>query len=160
MWIKRLLLSAALLAGAFGIAHAVNITGTNETSRNQVVNVGFLRMSITDSITAFSGGGQTSAVLLNSSLNRVTTVAAGNDSVKLPPCRDGIGTSGPPSAPSKTLGMVMYVVNAAAANSMNVYPTSGGSINALSADAAYAVAANKTVGFVCVGTIWYSLLGG
>ncbi len=157
---KRILLSLAALGAAVGIAQAVNITGTNETSKNQVVNVGFLRMSVTDSITAFSGGGQTSAVLLNSSLNRITTVAAGNDSVKLPPCRDGIGTAGPPGAPSKTLGMVMYVVNAAASNSLNLYPTAGGSINAIAADSPYAIAANKTVGFVCVGTIWYSLLGG
>jgi hypothetical protein len=158
---KRILLSIAALAlFAIGAAQAVNITGTNETGRNQVVNIGYLRMSITDSITAFAGGGQTSAVLLNSGINRVTTVASANDSVKLPPCRDGVGAAGPPGAPSKTLGMVIFAVNAAAANSMNVYPTSGGSINALSADAAYAVAANKTVGFVCIGTIWYSLLGG
>lgn len=160
MWIKRLLLSAGLLLGALAVAHAVNINGVNETSRNQVVNVGYLRMSVTDSITAFAGGGQTSAILLNSSFNRVSTVASGNDSVKLPLCRDsapGVAVGG--GQPAKTTGMIMYVVNAAASNSMNVFPSSGGSINALSADSAYAVAANKTVGFLCSGTIWYSLLG-
>lgn len=158
---KRIMLSLALLAGALGIAHAVNITGVNETSRNQVVNVGYLRMSITDSITAFSGGGQTSAVLLTSSFNRVSTVAAGNDSVKLPVCSGTApGVVVGSGQPAKTQGMIMYVVNAAAANSMNVYPSSGGSINALSGDAAYAVAANKTVAFLCSGSIWYSLLGG
>jgi sugar/nucleoside kinase (ribokinase family) len=157
---KRILLSIAALAlFAIGAAHAVNISGTNESSKNQVMNIGFLRMSVTDTITAFAGGGQTSAVVLNSALNRVTTVASGNDSVKLPLCQDGIGTSGPPGAPSKTTGMIMYVVNAAASNSMNLYPAVGGSINALSANTAYAILANKTVAFVCVGTIWYSLLG-
>lgn len=160
MLMKRILLSVFALASAIGIAQAVNITGVNETSRNQVVNVGYLRMSITDSITAFAGGGQTSAVSLISSFNRVSTVASANDSVKLPLCRDTGGTVVGAGQPAKTTGMILYVVNAAASNSMNVYPSSGGSINALSADAAYAVAANKTVGFLCSGSIWYSLLGG
>lgn len=160
MWIKRILLSAVLLAGALGIAHAVNVTGVNEASRNQVVHVGYLRMSVTDTITAFAGGGQTSAVLLTSSLNRITTVGSANDSVRLPLCQDAVGVSVSGGQPNKTTGMIMYVVNAAASNSMNVFPSSSGSINALSANSAYAVAANKTVGFVCVGTIWYSLLGG
>lgn len=159
MSMKRLFLSLAALAlFAVGAAHAVNITGVNETSRNQVVNIGYLRMSITDTITAFAGGGQTSAVLLTSSLNRVTTVGSANDSVRLPLCQDAAPTTGG-GQPNKTTGMIMYVVNAAASNSMNVFPATGGSINALSANSAYAVAANKTVGFVCVGTIWYSLLG-
>jgi hypothetical protein len=158
--LKRILLSLALLAGALGLAHAVNINGVNETSRNQVVNVGYLRMSVTDTITAFAGGGQTSAVLLTSSFNRVSVVASANDSVKLPICTSTGPTTGVGAGqPTKTLGMVMYVVNAAAANSMNVFPSSGGLINALSADSAYAVAANKTVGFICSGTIWYSILG-
>lgn len=160
MLLKRLFLSACVLLGALGLAHAVNITGVDNGDSNRVVAAGYLRMSVTDTITAFAGGGQTSAVVLTSSLNRVTTVGSANDSVKLPLCQTGPTNGVGGGQPVSTTGQIMYAVNAAAANSMNVFPSTGGSINALSANSAYAVAANKTVGFVCVGTIWYSLLGG
>jgi hypothetical protein len=159
MIFKRILFSIALMAAALGVAHAVNITGVNSSGSNRVNVVGFVRYSVTDTITAFAGGGQTSAVLLTSAINRVSTVASGNDSVKLPLCRTGPDAAVGAGQPVNTIGQSMYVINAAAANSMNVFPSSGGSINALSADAAYAVAANKTVEFVCIGNIWYSILG-
>lgn len=91
-------------------------------------------------ITAYAGGGQTNATLLGASINRVTTVATAADSVKLP---------------AATVGARIDVINAAASNSMNVFPATGESINALSANTAYAVAANKTVTFICaVAGIW------
>lgn len=162
---KRLLLSLLALASILGVAHAVNITGTNSSMEYSVVKLGYERFSVTDSITAFAGGGQTSAVLLDSAYNRVTTVASANDSVKLPSCRTGASNTGPigPGVPSgNTTGLTLYVTNAAAANSMNVFPQTGESINALAANAAYAMAANKTAQFLCSpgGTIWYSILGG
>lgn len=165
MWIKRLLLSVALLAGVFGIAHAVNITGTDSAGKNSVVRVGYLSLSNTDSITAFAGGGQTSATQLESGYNRVTVVATAADSVKLPYCVSGqrnTGPSGSTSRPSSnTLGLMIVVTNADAADSMNVYPQTGDAINALSANAAYAMAANKTAAFICGSAgLWYSLLGG
>lgn len=162
MFMKRILLSAALLAGAFGLAQAVNITGVDQANQNRVSSIGFLRMSVTDTITAFAGGGQTSAVLLNSAYNRVTVVGSAGDSVKLPPCQTAPASSVGGGLPNNTLGLIMYVTNADSADSMNVFPSTGGSINALSANSAYAVAANKTVAFLCSpgGTIWYSLLGG
>lgn len=100
--------------------------------------------TVTNGITAFAGGGQASAVALTADFNRVTTVATGNDSVKLP---------------AATAGKQVVVVNAAAANSMNVYPVSGEAINALSANAAFAMAANKTALFTCIvaGT-WNAIL--
>lgn len=85
-------------------------------------------------ITARAGGGQANATALTKTVNRVTTVATAADSVKLP-------TAVP--------GMMVVVVNAAGANSMNVFPQTGGIINALAANAAFAVAANKTVVFYC-----------
>lgn len=85
-------------------------------------------------ITARAGGGQALATLLTRTINRITTVASANDSVKLPPAK---------------AGMIVYVINAAAANSMNCFPATGGVINALSPDAAFAIAANKAVIFVC-----------
>lgn len=100
--------------------------------------------SAANAITAFATGGQANARLLTSSINRVTTVGTAADSVKLPAAK---------------AGMTVIVINAAAANSMNVFPATGGVINALAANAAYAVAANKAVMFVCaVDGTWNTLL--
>ena len=102
------------------------------------------RDSVTNAITAYAGGGQTNAVALTSAINRVTTVASAADSVKLP---------------AATPGASVFVVNAAATNSMNVFPQTGEIINALSANASFAVAANKTAIFICAVTgTWNSIL--
>jgi hypothetical protein len=100
--------------------------------------------SYTNGITAFAGGGQSSAVQLVSDLNRVTTVGTAADSVKLPPAVPGAEVT---------------VANAAAANSMNIFPQTGDAINALSANTAIACAANKTMNFYCmVAGTWHSVL--
>jgi hypothetical protein len=105
---------------------------------------GVLKRLVSNGLTAFAGGGQGSATDLPFAFNRVTTVATLNDSVKLPPARAGIS---------------VVVVNAAAANSMNVFPATGDAINALSANAAFAMAANKTALFVCcVNGTWNAIL--
>ncbi len=97
-----------------------------------------------DALTAFAGGGQGSALLLPAIINRVTTVASAADSVKLPVSKPG---------------MQITVINAAAANSMNVFPQTGESINALAANTAFAVVANKTVNFYCaVAGTWHAVL--
>lgn len=100
--------------------------------------------STANAITAFAGGGQASAVLLTATINRVTTVGTAADSVKLPPA---------------TAGSRVIVFNKAAANSLNVFPATGGFINALAVNTAYALAATKGVEFVCVvdGT-WDTIL--
>lgn len=162
---KRLLLSLLALVGILGLAHAVNISGTDSKNENSVVKVGYIRYSTTDSITAFAGGGQTSATLLDSAYNRVTVVGTAGDSVKLPSCHTGPSNTGPMPAgviSGNTTGLILWLTNSDSADSMNVYPQSGESINAIAANGAYAVAANKTVGFLCApgGTIWYSILGG
>jgi len=98
------------------------------------------RDSYTNGITAYAGGGQTNAVALTATYNRITTVATAGDSVKLPAAIAG----------SRTV-----VFNKAAANSLNVFPATGDAINALSANAAYALAATKGVEFICCVTgIW------
>lgn len=96
-------------------------------------------------VTAFNTGGQPSATqLLGNAINRVTTVTSANDSVKLPAARAGTTT---------------VVINAAAANSMNCFPFTGDIINALSANAAIAIAANKVMTFYCaVNGTWNSQL--
>ena len=105
---------------------------------------GPLELEAAGALTAHAGGGQASALQLAASINIVTTVATAADSVKLP---DAIA------------GSVVIVKNAAAANSMNVYPQSGEIINALAADAAYALAAAKAAVFFCgVAGTWYTVL--
>lgn len=55
---------------------------------------------------------------------------------------------------------MIIVTNAAASNSMNVYPPTGGTINAGSANAAFALAAGKTAIFIQAvdGGTWYAIL--
>lgn len=97
-----------------------------------------------NAITAFAGGGQTGGVQLGHNFNRVTTVTTGGDSVKLPKAIAGAEST---------------VINAAAANAMDCFPTVGDAINALSANTALSIAANKMVIFRCaVDGTWNSLL--
>lgn len=100
---------------------------------------------VKDTITAFAGGGQTNATALQRhKMNRVTTVATIADSVMLPK--------------ADILGGTVIVINASA-NSMNVFPFLADSINALGANAAFAVAAGKSVLFACpVAGTWYANL--
>lgn len=94
--------------------------------------------------TAFSGGGQGSAVPMTGDINVVATVAAAGDSVLLP---------------QAVAGREITITNAAATNSMNVFPFLADKINALSANAAFAVAAGKTCTFICPASLqWYALL--
>ena|SRR5437867_4135541 len=95
-------------------------------------------------LTATAGGGQANALPLNYRDSRVTTVATAADSVVLPVSQ---------------AGMQLVVVNAAAANSMNVFPATGESINALAANTAFAVAAGKTAQFTCINNgQWHAIL--
>jgi hypothetical protein len=156
---RRFFNALALLLAAVSVSYAINTTGTNSANEFSVFKVGYLRHSVQDAVTAFAGGGQASAIPIVAAYTRVTTVASGNDSILLPTCV--AGTSNTLSGFGNSRGMEIVVTNAAAANSMNVFPQSGQSINALSANAAYAMAAGKTAIFVCSpgGTIWYSVLG-
>lgn len=161
---KALAFGLVALVASAAVGYAVNITGTNSSMEFSIVKLGFERFSTTDNITAFAGGGQTSATLLDSAYNRVATVGTAADSVKLPFCQTGASNTGSMStaAPSgNTTGMTLYVTNSAAANSMNVFPQLTQSINALAANTAFAMAAGKTAQFICspAGGIWYVILG-
>ena len=99
--------------------------------------------STATAITAFATGGQANATVLSATYNRVTTVATAADSVKLP---------------AAVAGSRVVVFNKGA-SSLNVFPATGGIINALSANAAYALAATKSAEFVCmVDGTWDTLL--
>ena len=104
----------------------------------------FLTQSSVDNLTAHAGGGQGSATLLTAMMNRVTTVASANDSVILP---------------TSANGMSLTIINAAATNSMNLFPATGETINSLGANAAFAVAAGKTVeAYCCTAGQWHTIL--
>lgn len=103
-------------------------------------------VSAADSLTALAGGGQPGATAITTQIARFTTVGTAADSALLP---------------TSIAGLEVTVINAAASNSMNVFPKSGDKINALSANAAFAVAANKTCTFYCVTAgQWHTQLTG
>lgn len=112
-------------------------------SQPQVQTINFATL---DNIVAHASGGQQAQSPLNASVtsHRVTTVASANDSVTLPPAKAG----------------ALYILtNAAAANSMNVFPNAGEKINALSANGAFAMAAGKVALFICVSNgQWHTIL--
>lgn len=100
--------------------------------------------SSANGLTAFAGGGQGSGTLVSSVINRFTTVVSAGDSGKLP---------------AAVAGLQIVVYNAAAVNSMNMFPNTGDSINALAANAAFAVASGKNVAFGCPANgIWHAIL--
>lgn len=85
-------------------------------------------------LTATAGGGQANALLLTKDHNIVGTVATAGDSVKVGPAVPGAS---------------VIVLNTAA-NSLNVFPSSGDAIGAGAADAAAAVTQNLGLLLVCV----------
>lgn len=123
---------------------AAGPTGNDTSRQRQREQVYALRYSATDALTALAGGGQTGATLNQYGTNRYTTVATAADSSIMPPAK---------------AGDIIIVINAAAANSMNVFPASGEKFNALSGDAAFALASNKTAIFICaVDGTWNTVL--
>ena len=101
---------------------------------------GFQLNTVQDGLTAHSGGGQANGTPITAMVARFSTVAVAADSGTLPP-----------SVP----GMQIAVVNATA-NSMNVFPATGETINTGAANAAIAVAGNTVTIFFCLtaGAWW------
>ena len=104
----------------------------------------FPTLSFTGGITAKIGGGQSSGTPMTTVVNRFTTVTSATDSATLPLAAGG---------------MQLIVANAAAANSMNLFPNTGDVINALAANAAFAIAAGKTATIYSAGPgFWNAVL--
>jgi hypothetical protein len=102
----------------------------------------FETMSYADGLTAHAGGGQNLAPVINTMMSRFTTVATAGDSTTLP-----VGVA----------GMNLIVINATA-TSMNIFPDTGSTINVLSANAAFALAAGKTAVFVTtLAGAWHTI---
>jgi len=103
----------------------------------------FETQSPADGLVAHAGGGQDSALLITTMISRFTVVASVGDSAILP---------------TGVAGMTLTIINASA-NSMNIFPDLGSTINAGSANAAYALAAGKTCQFVTtLAGAWHAML--
>lgn len=119
-------------------------TGNNNLNKDMAFFCHFLDLSATNGLTALAGGAQAGTSLANFAINRFTTVASSADSAQLP---------------AAVAGRMRVVINAAAANAMAVFPQSGEAINAIAADSAFSVAANKTAIFFCaIAGTWNSVL--
>ena len=106
---------------------------------------GIPKYSVEDGITAFAGGGQTSAYQLTKAISRIATVASANDSVKLP---------------ASEVGMEVVVVNDAASNAAKVYGKGTDTIDAVASATGNALAAGKRATYTCyLAGKWVSQVG-
>lgn len=106
---------------------------------------GLQTMSTASAITAFAGGGQTGNAQSNltNMINRLAVVATIGDSATLP---------------ASKVGLSVFIANDAA-NSANVFPALGDSINALGANTAFALAGGKNAMFYCtIAGKWHAVL--
>jgi hypothetical protein len=125
-----------------GLSPSNNVTFNTVIATTSSTSVSFISTglnvdSFANTITAHVGGGQASATQLTKHLNQVKTVASAGDSVKLP---------------AAVQGLTVIVNNAAAANALDCFPSSGNSINIQTADTALSIVANTTVMFICALT--------
>lgn len=100
---------------------------------------GTVKRSVTDGITAFSGGGQGSAVALTTDINEISVSAANADSVALP---------------GGVTGMEIIVINNDAAETIDVFPASGDYVNG-NLNTALNVASQKQARFTCYKTDYW-----
>lgn len=107
--------------------------------------------AVNAAVASAAGGGQTNATALAATANIVTTVASANDSVKLPLAKKG---------------MRIFVYNAHATNSMQVFGSGVDTINAVATATGVAQAAGKGATYYAVadgdGTTvgaWFRQLG-
>lgn len=99
-------------------------------------------LSGTDGLTAFAGGGQASALLLQTQINRITTVASSGGSVLLPPA---------------VSGSMVYAINHGA-NPMQVFGTGSDTINDVAAATGVSQPQSSVAVYVSPASgLWYSV---
>jgi hypothetical protein len=112
-----------------------NITGGN------LVATSYHIRSITTGITA-AGSTQGTATALTKEINVVSTVSSGANGVVLPTAVAGI----------------VLIVNNTSANTLNVYPATGGAVNSGSTNAAYSHVSGASIQYYATsGTQWYTV---
>lgn len=103
-----------------------------------------LALSSANALTASTSSDQAGGTPVTAQVNRVTTVGTAGDSLLLP---------------AALAGTVLIVKNGHATNSIDMFPATGEVINALSANAAYALAATKAAVLFCsVDGRWDTIL--
>ena len=119
------------------------IAGGQEGLRLLEVTGGvILQYHTTTGLTAFAGGGQGSALLLDDSMNVVDIVATAGDSVKLP---------------SAVTGMRVSIVNNDSTDSMNVFPNTSDDLGA-GVNTAVSLPAGNTVTYQAISvTRWVAV---
>lgn len=100
--------------------------------------------SAVDGLTADDGSAQEGATPLTAAINVIGTVGSGGDSVLLPKAKKGM----------------CIIVRNAAANSADVFPSSGDKIDGGSGDAAKALAGGTGAMFFCAKDgEWHTIMG-
>jgi filamentous hemagglutinin len=122
----------------------VNVAGTLNASGNvngaNVVVTSYHIRSINGAVSA-AGTAQGDATALTKEINVVSTVATGAGVV----------------LPTAVAGMVL-IINNTSANTLNVYPASGGAVNSGSANAAYSHTSGASIQYYATsGTQWYTV---
>jgi sugar lactone lactonase YvrE len=129
--------TAGLSGSTTTIAIGSAVSGATSTT---TLN-GLVIDSISAAVSA-AGATQGTATGLVSNINNVTVVATGATGVRLP---------------TAVAGMRILIRNSDSADTLSIYPATGGTINALAANAAFTLAAGSTIELVATtATQWYT----
>jgi hypothetical protein len=116
------------------------VAATGNVSGANVVVTSYHIRSINGAVSA-AGTAQGDATALTKEINVVSTVATGAGVV----------------LPTAVAGMVL-IINNTSANTLNVYPASGGAVNSGSANAAYSHTSGASIQYYATsGTQWYTV---
>lgn len=128
-------------AGVSGSTTAINIGSAVSGATSTTTLSGLVIDSISAAVSA-AGSTQGAATALVSTINNVTVVAAAADGVRLP---------------TAVAGMRILVRNTDSADTLKIYPATGGQINALGSNAAFSLTAGSTIELMATTTTqWYT----
>ena len=128
-------------AGASGSTTAINIGSAVSGATSTTTLNGLVIDSISAAVSA-AGTAQGTATALVSNINNVTVVTAAAAGVRLP---------------TAVAGMRILIRNSDSADTLNIYPATGGTINALGANTAFTLAAGSTTELMATtATQWYT----
>jgi hypothetical protein len=128
-------------AGVSGSTTAINIGSAVSGATSTTTLNGLVIDSISAAVSA-AGTTQGTATGLVSNINNVTVVTAAAAGVRLP---------------TAVAGMRILIRNSDSADTLSIYPATGGTINALSVNAAFTLAAGSTTELMATtSTQWYT----
>ncbi len=146
MKLKRILFAlVALGCSSWAIAQTTlppNITGINDSAKNQILQVGIERFTRNDGLVASASGTLANSTVLTAGMNVVATVTTTNDSFTLP----------------TLAGAIQITVVNNGANTLKVWPNvSTGQIDTGGAGVGKTLAANKMMNLQQgADGLWYS----